>query len=129
MIADTTFLIDLLKNRPEAVRKAVELDIKKESVFTTTITVFELWQGVLDLQSKEALDKIHILLDSLGLVSFDLESAKFGGLIHAKLRREGQSIDPEDSMIAGICLKTNQTLLTKNTKHFSRIRELKIESY
>ncbi|MBI4163695.1 MAG: PIN domain-containing protein [Candidatus Aenigmarchaeota archaeon] len=129
MIVDTTFLIGLLRNSPDAVRKASEIDVKKEPVFATTISVFELWQGVIDLQNKNKLDKIHILLDSIGLLTFDLESAKIAGRIHAQLRAEGLTIDPEDSMIAGICIKSDQAILTKNTKHFERIPELKLESY
>lgn len=38
-------------------------------------------------------------------------------------------IDPEDAMIAGIALLSNETILTKNVEHFSRIRNLKIETY
>ena len=129
MIVDTAFLIDLLKNSPEAIRKASEIDIKKEPVFTTTISVFELWQGVIDLQNKNKLDKIHDLMDFLGLHGFDLESAKIAGRIHAQLMAEGLTIDPEDSMIAGICIHNGQSLLTKNTKHFERIPELKLETY
>lgn len=62
MIVDTTFLIDLLRNSPKAVRKASELDLKEKAIYTTTITVFELWQGVLDLKNKEKIDKIHFFV-------------------------------------------------------------------
>ena len=129
MIADTTFLIDLLRNSPEALKKASGFDIIGESVFTTTISVFELWQGSLDLKDKKKIDRIHILLDALGMHSLDLESAKIAGKVHAELREKGLPIDPEDSMIAGICIKTDHALLTRNIKHFSRIKELKLETY
>ena len=127
MIVDTTFLIDLIRNSPNAIKKAAELDLTGEQVFTTTISVFELWQGTIDFEDKGKIDRIHLLLDSLGLCVFDLESAKIAGRVHSQLR--GQPIDPEDSMIAGICIKSDQTLLTRNIKHFSRIKELKLETY
>ncbi len=38
-------------------------------------------------------------------------------------------IDPEDAMIAGIALHNSEVVLTKNVEHFSRIRDLKIETY
>lgn len=38
-------------------------------------------------------------------------------------------IDPEDAMIAGIALINDESVLTKNVEHFSRIRDLKIETY
>ncbi|KAF5434089.1 putative nucleic acid-binding protein, contains PIN domain [Candidatus Methanophagaceae archaeon] len=38
-------------------------------------------------------------------------------------------IDPEDAMIAGIALINDESVLTRNVEHFSRIRDLKIETY
>ncbi len=34
-----------------------------------------------------------------------------------------------DSLISGIALNRNQSILTNNVKHFTRVKELKIESY
>lgn len=129
MILDTTFIIDLLNKEIEAVKKAEELDKKVIPVLTTTITVFEIWQGISDIKNKEKLEKINKLLSSIGLLSLDVESAKESGRIHANLYSSGTPIEPEDSMIAGICLKNNHTLLTRNIKHFSKIKNLEIETY
>lgn len=129
MILDTTFIIDLLHKEAGAVKKAEELDKKTISVFTTAVSVFEIWQGIEDLKDKNRLEKINILLSSIGLINLDIESAKEGGKLHAELYSAGTPIEPEDSMIAGICLKNNETLLTRNIKHFSKIKNLKIEQY
>jgi tRNA(fMet)-specific endonuclease VapC len=75
------------------------------------------------------LEKIHSLLDSFGYFNLDIPSSKEAGLIHAGLRKKGQIIDPEDSMIAGIAKFHGEVVLTRNLKHFSRIHDLKIESY
>ena len=61
MILDTTFIIDLLNNDPNTVKKAQELDSNNSSLFRTAITVFELWQGINDIQNKEKLEKISNL--------------------------------------------------------------------
>ena len=52
MILDTCFIIDLLNNQEDAVRKAQELERKNIPLFTTSITVFEIWQGVADMNNK-----------------------------------------------------------------------------
>ena len=127
MILDTTFLIDVLRDRKEAVEKAKELERSFEPVRTTTISVFELWQGVKDLAEER--EDIGNLLSSLGMLPFDLESAFLAGDIQRRLIKTGEGIDPEDSMIAGIVLKNKETILTKNVKHFGRIQGLKIETY
>jgi len=51
------------------------------------------------------------------------------GNIHRKLSRKGVTIDPEDSMIAGIAKVHNETLLTRNKKHFEKIEGLDVEGY
>lgn len=129
MIIDTTFLVDLLDNDPNAVKKSQELDAQNSALFTTAISVFELWQGVSDIKDKKKLEKINLLLDSFGLFSFDKESAKIAGKIHSELYIRGLPIQPEDSMIAGICLKHGKKVITRNVKHFSRISALEVETY
>lgn len=54
--------------------------------------------------------------------------AYFLGLI-VQLNRNIQEIDAIDSMIAAIALLENEPLLTRNTKHFTRIKGLRVESY
>ena len=129
MILDTCFIIDLLNNQEDAVQKSEELDQQNISLFTTAVTVFEIWQGVSDIKNKEKLEKINTLLESIGLLNLDKESAKIGGKIHSELYDQGIPIQPEDSMIAGISLKHGKKILTRNTKHFSRIKRIEIEAY
>ena len=77
----------------------------------------------------QKLEKINNILAGIVLLDLDFESAKIGGKIHAELYSLGMPIQPEDSMIAGICLKNNKKILTRNVKHFSRIKNLQVETY
>lgn len=125
MILDRTFLVDLLRNNPNAVRKARELDEKDVHIATTTVTVFEVWKGL----SSEKKNKACELLDQLTIYALSLEGAKKGGAIAQELDKKGLAIDPEDCMIAGIALEKNEEVLTRNVKHFNRVAELRISSY
>lgn len=127
MIADTSFIIDLMRNVENAVSKADELDKKGEVVFATSVSFFELWQGA-QARDKEKLKDMEKKLEAFGLISMDVESAKKGGEIHFDLISSGKRIDPEDSMIAGVALQHSHTLLTRDER-FSRINGLKTESY
>ncbi len=129
MILDTCFIIDLLNSEEGAVRKAQEFDKQNTSLFTTAVTVFEIWQGISDIKNKQKREKINVLLEGTGLLDLDQESAKIGGKIHGELYDHGISIQPEDSMIAGISLKHGKKIVTRNVKHFSKIPEVRIESY
>ena len=128
MIFDTTFIIDLLKGDKKAVKYLEMLDNTSEPKIITAITIHELWRGLSLLKTKEE-DEIKGILETSTVLSLDLESSMISGEIEGRLIREGIMIEPEDAMIAGITIKHNQKLLTRNTKHFSRIKGLKVESY
>lgn len=129
MILDTSFIIDLMKDKSNALTKAQELESSSLPVRTTSISVFELWQGLEDIDDQDKREKIEKFLSSIGLLVFDVHDAKKAGTIYAELRRKGEHIEPEDCMIAGITLSRGETLLTRNKRHFERIKELKIEGY
>lgn len=127
MILETGFVIDFLRDRQNAIEKASELIRKDETLFVTSVTIFELWHGS-GIKAGKKKDKLEKFIDSLNVLVLDQESAKKGGEIHRSLISNGMRIDPEDSMIAGIAVKHNQKLLTRD-EHFSRIDGLKTKHY
>ncbi|MCL4341748.1 MAG: PIN domain-containing protein [Candidatus Thermoplasmatota archaeon] len=130
MIADTTFLIDLMRDDESAVKKETMLEENGTSVYITTVSVFELYVG-LNLSNKRIHEsmKIERVLRNLQILGLDFESAKEAGEIYAYKRRSGIVIDPEDAMIAGICRTARQPILTRNINHFSGIEGVSLESY
>jgi predicted nucleic acid-binding protein len=81
------------------------------------------------VKSTEEREKILDALRSLTQISLDGQAASRAGLIHAQKAREGHKIDPEDSMLAGIAIESQQPILTRNKKNFSGIPDLKIIDY
>jgi predicted nucleic acid-binding protein len=130
MLLDTSFIIDLMRGKKSAVEKIMMLEAESLATHIASPSIFELFVGI-SLTKKPLSEKKKIMdvLESWGTLSLDFESASRGGVIHGQLINEGQVIDPEDSMIAAIALVNDETLLTKNTKHFNRIPGLKIEEY
>ena len=129
MILDTSFIIDLLKGNRLAVDKVIELENSSKPILATAISVFEIWQGTADIKNEGKKQRILDMMGSFGLLVLDFESAKEGGEIHSRLEKKGMQIEPEDSMIAGICIKNNKKIMTRNVKHFNRIKDLEIETY
>ncbi len=130
MIFDTSFIIDLIHGNPEAVRKMNDLQDSRERLFITAPTIFELWVGISQSdRPKQEKKKVTQILESQMILDFDEESAKHAGIISGTLINEGKVIDPEDCMIAGIAKHHSQKVLTRNVKHFSRIKDLKVETY
>ena len=130
MIADTSFLIDIMKSDKEAIKKAEEIEKKGNTIAVTSISIFELFVGVsLSIKQDRERNKINTILKGLPIISFDEDSAIEAGKIFAQRRKDGSTIEPEDSMIAGICSRRNEILVTRNIKHFNDIKGLKVESY
>ena len=55
--------------------------------------------------------------------------AKTAALIQADLRKKGLEIGHTDTLIAGIAIISGFQLVTNNTDHFKRIKELEIANW
>jgi tRNA(fMet)-specific endonuclease VapC len=60
---------------------------------------------------------------------FDAKAARHFGEIRAMLEQCGMLIGAYDMQIAAIALANHLTLVTHNTREFSRITELKLENW
>jgi predicted nucleic acid-binding protein len=130
MLADTTFLIDLMAGEEGAVKKAKEITAKNTPLIVGAPTVFELYIG-LSLSSKTEAEKTKItaVLESLPFLPLDMESSKAGGRIYGDKKRSGSTVDPEDAMVAGIAKIHGEKVLTRNLKHFQGIEGVGVETY
>ena len=68
-------------------------------------------------------------LEPFDIKDFDNDSAYFYGQIRQALTEKGTLVGPNDLCIAAIVLANNGTLITHNTKEFSRIEDLRIEDW
>ena len=129
MILETSFVVDFLKGDEDAVSKMQSLIDEDVPYEITTPTIFELWGGLVNLEKPEKeLQRITSLLEGIIIFPLDEESAKIAGNVDGQLVKRGLKIDTEDSMIAGIAIKNNKKVLTRD-KHFDRIEGLKVLDY
>lgn len=126
MILDSTFIIDLLGNKPSAVMKARELDTKDESLKTTAVNVFEVLQGSVTVKEQY---RIFDFLLSIDWLSLDGTSSIIAAEVQRRLLAQGNPIKATDAMISGIVLVNKDSLLTNDIAHFGRIEELSLETY
>jgi predicted nucleic acid-binding protein len=97
-----------------------------ESVWTTTITIFEVNFGLALLargrrrnQLEEAFSRaIRDILDGR-VLPFDYEAASAAAALAAERQQTGNPIEIRDAEIAGIVRSRRATLATRNTRHFS----------
>jgi predicted nucleic acid-binding protein len=122
MLADSDMLIDFLRGKGDGADR-IELELRTGQLHTTTVNAFELLSGAHTARDKT---KVATLLAALKILSFDLQSAHHAAEIKRHLEHKGKGIGAADYLIAGACLSTGATLITRNLKHFERIPGLKI---
>ena len=130
MIADTSFLIDIMENDPSAVKKAGEIEGSGQTLSVGAPTIFELYVGLsLSKKPEEETRKIVDVLSALPQYPLDFASASSGGVIYGMKMRTGFKMDPEDAMIAGIARTYKEKIVTRNVKHFRGIDGVSVETY
>jgi len=130
MILDTSFIIDIMENDAGAIDRKRTLTEKNESYRVSAATIFELWSGIAcSRKSQEEKTKVLKALAGLNIISLNAQIAEKAGEIHGLLLKEGNAIDHIDAMLAATSLLENEAILTRNIKHFGRVRGLKVESY
>ena len=126
---DSDFIVDFLRQKQNAIVKMESL--KEQTVVSTEVNYLEVLYGI--LIKKQVPQREFALAQeffgSMPNMPLYHNGAYNAANISASLKKSGQEIEFSDAMIAGICLANNCPLLTKNVKHFSRIKGLKVESY
>jgi tRNA(fMet)-specific endonuclease VapC len=130
MIADTCFIIDIMRNDPEAITKAREIEDTNIPLMVSAPTVFELNVGLsLSTKPTEEKERIREVLDALLFLPLDYNASIEAGRIYGTKRKQGETINPQDAMIAGTARSVGDKILTRNIKHFQGIENVSTVSY
>ncbi|HEX3759911.1 MAG TPA: PIN domain-containing protein [Kofleriaceae bacterium] len=124
-ILDTDILSEVLKQRNEAVVRRADEYVRHHGRFTIScITVLEVVAGWHRVQREDRVQEFLGRLPDFDVLSLDSEAAARAGRIEADLSRKGQPVGRADSMIAAIAAVNGLPLVTGNTEHYRRIRDL-----
>jgi tRNA(fMet)-specific endonuclease VapC len=131
-LLDTNACIALMSPAPNPVQEQFTRTFQKgSSFFTSSIVAFELWYGVCkSARVTENTRRYETFFSGpIGIVVFEDSAAKIAGEIRAKLEAAKKPIGAYDLLLAGQALHLNMTLITANTKEFSRVKGLKWEDW
>lgn len=126
-LLDTDIAIDLLKDRPRG--RAALAALAPLPTFVSAATVGELVHGVTDSKGSER-DRVRFeeFLATIGVLAFDEGVARIFGRLRHHLHSAGRRIDDPDLMIAATAIYHDLALVSGNTRHFERVKELRLES-
>ena len=81
------------------------------------------------IREEENMEKITRFLFPFAIAPFDDKAAEAYAELRRQLEQEGSPVGPNDMVIAAIVLANNGTLVTHNTREFSRIKNLPLEDW
>lgn len=127
-LLDTDTLIYVFKRSGNCL---AQLTSKADSeIALSTINLFELEYGMGKSNNRIKMDAYVLnLRKRYAVLDFNLAASQQAGAVRALLHTQGTPIGPYDVQIAGIALSNNLTVVTRNTREFSRVPNLKVEDW
>ncbi|MDN4517191.1 MULTISPECIES: type II toxin-antitoxin system VapC family toxin [Mycobacteriaceae] len=125
ILLDTNVLSALMQHTPDPVVVAWLDNQPVESIWTTSVTVFEIRTGIELLERgrrRKRLEQIfsQLLAEDLNgrVLPFDQAAALSAGTIAATRQGAGRTVEIRDVQITGIATARRATLATRNSRHF-----------
>ncbi len=126
---DSSALIDFFRGDPSLKKLLDSID---DELVVNRVNYLEVMFGLNfeDGSDKKEEDFYDNLFSSLFCFDLTFVASKRAGHVFSELKKKGALIEPFDCAIAGIYLSNGVTkIITKNVKHFERIKDLEVLSY
>ncbi len=125
-ILDTNIIVDHIRRK-----RVINIEFLKAGAAVSIITLAELLYGAEKsdnpTSSHELIDKTFSLL-KLDIVNLNEQIVREFGNLKAYLEIKGQRLEDFDLLIGATAKVNGLTLVTRNLKHFKRIKDLKLAS-
>jgi len=126
-LLDTNICIYFLKGQYNIDEKIKSVGV--ENCFISDITVAELKFGAENSKQKAKNRKvIENFIDSIQILPI-ITCLDTYAKEKSRLRKTGMIIDEFDLLIGSSAIENHMVLVTRNTKHFERLRNLEIENW
>lgn len=127
-LLDTNILSDLIRNPFGPVAQRIEA-VGAKAVCTSIIVAAELRYGSAKKGSPRLQARVEDILATIPVLPLDVPADADYGRQRAQLEASGQPIGGNDLLIAAHALALGLTLVTHNTREFSRIVGLQVEDW
>lgn len=129
-LADTGFLIDLMRLDRGAMELRQRLEAEEGHISVPAVVVDELARGIARAKVPvEERARVRSVLRARPVLPLDEEAASTAGSLEGTLAAQGIHVDPEDALIAGVAIANRQPLATRNVRHFGRFPGLRLVTY
>jgi predicted nucleic acid-binding protein len=127
-LADTSFIVDLMRRDRGALQRYAGFEKQKISLSTSAITAMELFKGAYVSGNTTSLVKVRTILELFTVIPVDESIYEAFGRISASLFITGSPIGNFDEVIAAIALCNDGEIITRD-RHFEKIPHLRVIGY
>ena len=128
-LLDTNICIYAMKNTYPSLSQKL-FRIPPSEVFVSSITVGELEYGSSKSRwGERSRTVMNLFLSAYTILPFDRDDAMVFGRIRAELAKAGLLIGPYDIQIAAQGISRGLTVVTHNTREFSRVPGIDLEDW
>lgn len=128
-LVDTNICIYIMNNRPPEIAEKLT-KLAYGSLGMSVITLGELSAGAEKSKRRnDAISTIELLKNSIQILDLKTSVANIFGQIKTYLELKGKIIGVNDLWIASHAIDLGLTVVTNNTREFSRVPKLKIENW
>ena len=129
---DTNVCITIINGTSIPVRSRLKRVLAEGSVVCVpTVVLHELWYGVAKSTQRDMnTQRVQAFLSGpFEILPWDDADARAAGEVRAWLEKKGQMIGAYDALIAAQAIRRGITLVTANTREFTRIDDLMSEDW
>ena len=101
-------------------------------IVSSELNSFEVFFGIFNKENvpKNELISSEKFFENIKVLAFDSQCGKIAAKLLTDLKKKGIEINQNDCLIATIMIKNGvDKIITRNKKHFERIKELKVLDY
>ncbi len=128
-LIDTNIVSAFMRGDGKVVQKVQDYLREHATLTISVITYYEIMRGIKALSSGKKIEICHEFLSLCQIEELDSLIAENASEIYNELRKKGQLVEDADILIAATALVYEMVVVTDNSRHFDRIKGLKLENW
>ena len=125
---DTNILSDLVRHPQGVVAKKIAV-VGENEICISIIVAAELRFGAAKRNSARLSNQVETILAAMLVVPFDVPTDREYAKLRQLLESSGNSIGPNDLLIAAQARANGQILVTNNVREFTKVPSLQVENW
>ena len=125
---DTNILSNLVRHSQGVVAKKIAV-VGENEICISIIVAAELRFGAAKRNSARLSNQVETILEAMLVVPFDVPIDREYAKLRQLLESSGNSIGPNDLLIAAQARANGQILVTNNVRKFTRVPRLQVENW